>query len=134
LDHKLTHPRHDSTACAPIGVFPTNAIVLFVETYNIRMNSWFAIRTDENCVKILDHTKAVAAEREIIGAVSCTAIAEVESLFAVERWSRVCIWNCHLADTESIHDASPVVVDVVENGTLTRVERDSESPLLPLYK
>lgn len=80
----------------------------------------------------LDNTEAIAAKRQVVDTVTETAIAKVKRLLAMEGGSGIGIWNAHLAQANSVHDAAPVIADVVQHRTFTRVEGDAEAPLLPL--
>ena len=103
-----------------------------MQTDYVRMHFGFAIRSHDDSVKVLDDTKAVAAERKIVGAVSGTAVTKVEGLLSVEWWASIRVRYCHLANTHAIQDASSIVVDVMENRAFSRIERYAEAPFLPL--
>lgn len=56
LDDQLSSTGDDGTASTPIGVFPVDAIVLLVDTDDIRCLLAFAIRSDYNTIEVFDDT------------------------------------------------------------------------------
>lgn len=89
LHDQLTSPGDDSAASPPVGVLPADAIVLLMDTDDVGGDLTFTVRSSNDAIKVLDYTKAVASELEVVGAVSKTTITKVEGLFAVERGARV---------------------------------------------
>jgi hypothetical protein len=74
-------------------MLPADAIVLLVQADNIRVDFRLAVRTDNNRIEILNHAETVAAQREVVGAVTGASIAEVEGLLAVKGRTSIRIWN-----------------------------------------
>ena len=89
------------------------------------------IIVDNDSVEVFNNTKTVTSERKIVGAISGATITKVKGLLSLEGRTSICVGDSHLADGKSVGDTSSIVVNIVDNGTLTRVERDTETPLLP---
>ena len=87
---------------------------------------------DKHSIEVLDRTQAVASKTEVVGRSSGTSITEVKCLLSVVRRSWVAIRNSHLGQTQSVQNISAIVLEIVNNSTLSRIEANSESPLLPL--
>jgi hypothetical protein len=73
-------------------MLPVYAVVLFVDTHNVWSFLSLTVRVDNYAIEVLDYTETVAAELEIVRAVSETTVAKVEGLFAVEGRARIRIW------------------------------------------
>lgn len=89
LDDELSVACDNCTACTPVGMLPTDAVVLFVKTDGIGQGPRSAIRLRHHGIEVFNYTQAVAAQREIVGHVTTTAISEIEGLFTVEWWPRI---------------------------------------------
>lgn len=80
LNHQHSAACYHCTASAPVRVLPTNTLVLFVQTDNIWVNFAFSIVVDDNSIKVLDDTQAIASQGQVVCAVACSASWTVSSL------------------------------------------------------
>jgi hypothetical protein len=103
-----------------------------METDDVGMFDRLTVSADSESIKVLDNTQAVTAKRKIVGAVSGTSIAKVKGLLALVAGTGIGIGHRHLADAHTVHDASSIVVDIVQNSSFAAVEGYPEAPLLPL--
>jgi hypothetical protein len=62
LEHKLALTDDSSTPGAVVGVLPSNATVLFVNTDNVGHFQGLALVVVEYCTEVLDGAEAVTAE------------------------------------------------------------------------
>lgn len=62
LDNKLPVPRDDSAPGTPVGMLPSNSIVLFVETNHIRKGLGGAVFPGDNGVEIFNDPETVTAQ------------------------------------------------------------------------
>jgi len=131
LDDQDTAASYDCAASAPVGVLPANTLILLMQADNVGVDLALTIIVDNDSVEVFDDTKTVTSEREVVGAISGATITKVKGLLSLERRTSICVGDSHLADGKSVGDTSSIVVNIVDNGTLTRVERDTETPLLP---
>jgi hypothetical protein len=90
------------------------------------------IVSNNDSIEVLDHTKTIATKGEIVGTITSTSVTKVEGLLAVEGRASISIRNSHLADAHAVHDAPSIIANIVEDGTLARIEGDAKAPLLPL--
>lgn len=93
LDDELSSTSNDRTASAPVRMLPVDSIVLLMDTNDVGCLSAFAIWLDDHTTQVFDYAKTVATQLKVVGAVTETAITEVESLLSVEWWSWVSIRN-----------------------------------------
>lgn len=131
LDHQDTAASYDCAASAPVGVLPANTLILLMQADNVGVDLALTIIVDNDSVEVFNNTKTVTSERKIVGAISGATITKVKGLLSLEGRTSICVGDSHLADGKSVGDTSSIVVNIVNNGTLTRVERDTETPLLP---
>jgi hypothetical protein len=81
-----------------------------------------------------DDTKTVAAQSEVVRAVTSAAIAKVERLLPLERWSGIGVRDRHLADGQPMENAAALEANIVQHRAFARVEGQAEAPLLPLHQ
>ena len=93
LYHQLSSPCHDCTVCTPVRVFPPDTVVLLMNADHIWSDFALAIGASHDAVKILDHAKTVAAQLQVVRAVTKATVTKVEGLLAVEWVARVCVWD-----------------------------------------
>lgn len=158
LHHQFAGPGDDGAAGPPVGVFPADAVVLFVQAHHVRRDLGSPVGPRADPVKVLDHAEAVAAQRKVVGAVTRSTVTKVEGLLAWEHASWIGVWHRHFTHAESVHDASSGEVDVVDCRSFARaggkwspmvsywtncervswlrlahlLEADPETPILPL--
>lgn len=132
LHHQHTAAGDDCAAGTPVCVFPADTFVLFVQADDIGVDLALAFVVDDDGVKVLDYAQAITAQSEVVGAVAGSTVTEIKSLLSLERRTCVCIRDSHLTDRKSVGDTSAIVVDIVNDSTLARVEGDTETPFLPL--
>jgi hypothetical protein len=59
---EFAHTTHNRTTSSPVGMFPTNAIVLLMQTNHIRVHLRLAIRTYNDSVEVLDSAETITTE------------------------------------------------------------------------
>ena len=62
-----------------------------MHAYHIGSDFTLAIGASHDAVKIFDNAKTIAAQLEVVRAVTKATIAKVEGLLTVERVARVCV-------------------------------------------
>ena len=151
LHDELPMASHDSAASPPVGMLPANAVVLFVQADGVGQLLGLAVCTGDDGIEVLNDTQAVAANGQVIGHVTTATIAEIESLLTMVWGSWIGVWDRllllvlslvsarswlthHLTNSQPVHDTAAIVPDIVNRRTLTRVEGDTEPPLLPFNK
>lgn len=105
--------------------------LLLMNAHHVLGDGRLAFRVDEHSVEVFDCTKTVAAKTEVVGSTASTGVTKVKSLFALERRARISIGNGHLGEGEAIENISTIILDIVEDSTLTGSESNSEAPFLP---
>ena len=131
LDDQFAVTGYDRTASSPVSVLPANAIVLLMQTDDIRSMLDLIVSSNQHAIKVLDHTETIASKGEIVGTVASSAISKVKGLLPVKWIPSVGVWDRHLADGKAVEHAASVVGHVVDDGAFAGVESDSESPSLP---
>ena len=96
LDDQHATASHHCTASAPVGVFPTDTLVLFVQTDDIWVDLAFTVIVDDDGVEVLDDTQAITSQRQVVRAVAGATVAKIKGLFALEGWAGVCVRYSHL--------------------------------------
>lgn len=93
LNNEFAVSSDNSTTSSPVGMLPSDTIVLLVEADNIRAHLDSSIGFGVCGVEILDVSQAVTSKLQIIGTTSSTTIPKVESLLAMERSTSIRIGN-----------------------------------------
>lgn len=85
LDDQFSSPSDDGTAGPPVGVLPADAIVLLMDTDNVRSEFTTSVWPSDDAVEIFDHSETITAQLQVVRAVPEATVAEVEGLFTMER-------------------------------------------------
>lgn len=115
LENELSVADDGCTAGSVVGVFPSDAVVLFVNTdyvWHFKYSSFVII---ENGGEVVDGTKTITSELKVVCSDTCTYITEIESSLSVEWVTRIGIWNVHIRKRQSVEERAPIIVNIVEN-------------------
>jgi hypothetical protein len=69
---------------------------------------------------------------KVVGGNTSTDVAQIKGTLSVDGAARVAVGNKHFRERQAVKGASVHEVDIMDGDTLTPVETNSESPLLPL--
>jgi len=127
LDHQFSISGDDSPVGSEIGVLPSNAVVLFVDTDHVLGDGWLAFRVDQHCVDVFDHAETVATEREIVGSSPGPGVAEIERLLPVKRGAGIGVRNGHLGHAQPVQHASALIMNIMQDRTLPWSEATNPS-------
>jgi hypothetical protein len=114
-----------------VSVLPSDTIILLVHTNNVLLGKSITLRISKVTREVFDGTETVASKRELVSALTTTAVTKIKGHLTVKRRTRITIGNSHLRDRQSVKGRAAIKGKIMENHTLTRSETDSESPLLP---
>lgn len=112
-----------------LGVTEPSAAVFVVSKYYFCQSYCTYGR---NVYTYLDVSKTITAQLKIVRTNTSTTISKIKSLLPLKWISRIRIRYCHLTDTQSVHHTSPIISHIMNRSTFSKVEPNSESPLLPL--
>jgi hypothetical protein len=92
---------------------------------------WLSFLIVDPSIKVLDDTKTITAESEIVGGRAGATLAEIVCRLAMIRRSWVAVRDSHLSQSETVENWSVIVAHIPEDGSLPVVECQSKFPLLP---
>ena len=78
LNYKLSVPYNSSPSCSVVGVLPADASILLVNAHHILHGRWLSFVIRQDSTEIVDGTKTIAAQLQIVGHHPCASISEVE--------------------------------------------------------
>ena len=113
-----------------------DASVFLVDANGVLDSPDGPVSSRELGIEVLDASLAVAAQRQAVGHVSGTVLAEIERMLSLMGELGVSVGDHHLGKGQAVEDVAWCallnVLDVVEHDTFTVIEADVEPPVLPL--
>ena len=98
LNDELTVAGQGGAAGAIVCVFPTDTVVLFVDADDIFHGHGLALRVGQNSAEVVDRSKTIAAEFEIVGHYAGAGITKVKRGLFVEWVTRVGVRDIHVGE------------------------------------
>ena len=112
LDDELAVAGNGGAAGAVICVFPANAVVLFVDAYDVFHRHGLTGGVRKDGAEVVDGAQAVTAEFEIVGHDAGAGVAKVEGGFFVERVAGVGVRDVHVGEGKAVEEASVLVANL----------------------
>lgn len=155
LEDQNPGPSDDGIVGAEVGVLPEDTIVLLMAAHGVGQLERVAGKGVVPCVEILDGTKTVASQLQIVGIHAGAVVSQIKRGLAWIWCPTVAVRNKHFRERQPVEQFSTVIGDVVDGqsfallgvGILCQqgihssacfsmathiVEAHSHSPLLPV--
>ena len=110
----------------------SDAVVDLVHADDVLLLKELSVGQSKVAIKVVDGTKTVASKTETVGSEATGCVADIESLLAVKRRSRITVGHCHLGHGQPVEKRPAIESEIVQCQTLARGPRDAELPSLPL--
>ncbi|KAH3687559.1 hypothetical protein WICPIJ_001460 [Wickerhamomyces pijperi] len=131
LDNEFSSSGDDIVPVSEVHVLEQDPIVLLVHTNSVGELDWGPFTVDSHTVQVLNDTKTVTAQVQLVGSDTEPSITQVKSLLSVVWDSGITVRNSHFVQSDSVEKGSTLEVDVVQHNTFSGVGDNSELPALP---
>lgn len=131
LNNKFTLSGNHGILCSVVDVLVQDSRILFMQTNGRWQDLWLTSSVGGSSVQVLDHTKTVTAETQLVSVDTKATVTQVESLLSVVWSSWVTIWHSHLRQGDTVKHLSALEPTIVHSKTFSDRWSHAELPTLP---
>jgi hypothetical protein len=117
-------------------MFPQNTVIFFVQADSVGNGQDVTITRGHVRVKECRHTSAITTTAQCVRVVADTFLTDVKSVLAEVRRERGSVGHNHFSERETVENRTQttfiVPANVVEHNTFTRIETNTELPVVPV--